>query len=145
MECVGQLAGGIAHDFNNLLSPIIGYADMGVIDARDPGIRSHFEIIRSAGTKAKNLTRQLLAFGRKQLLEFKVVNLTEQVYQFEKMLRRIIRENIQIQLSLEPAIDPIEADPSQIEQVLLNLAINAHDAMPNGGKLLIKTANTLSR
>jgi len=144
MESIGRLAGGIAHDFNNLLTPMIGYAEMALTDLNpaDPLYRD-FEEIHEAAERAKNLTGQLLAFSRRQMLEMKVVNLNKIIASFKKMLQRIIGEDVAIITSLDPDLVNIKGDPSQIEQVLMNLAVNARDAMPQGGRLTIETANVI--
>jgi len=144
MEAVGQLAGGIAHDFNNLLTAILGYTDLashGVRhDQRD--LAADLEEIRRAGERAVTLTRQLLAFSRKQVLERQIVNLNDVVQELERMLRRLIGEDIQLETVTARPLHPVIVDPGQMEQVLLNLVINARDAMPGGGTLRIETANT---
>lgn len=144
MESIGRLAGGIAHDFNNLLTPMIGYAEMALMDLNpaDPLYRD-FEEIREAAERAKNLTGQLLAFSRRQMLEMKVVNLNNIIASFKKMLQRIIGEDVEIITSLDPNLVNIKGDPPQIQQVLMNLSVNARDAMPQGGRLTIKTANVI--
>jgi two-component system cell cycle sensor histidine kinase/response regulator CckA len=142
MEAVGQLSGGIAHDFNNLLGVIIGYSE--ILEQRlPPGDPLHKEClqIKKAGQSAASLTRQLLAFSRQQILEPRVLDLNAIVLNVEKMLRRLIGEHINLKTSLEPALGSVKADQSQIEQVIINLAVNARDAMPQGGKLMIETAN----
>ncbi|MFN2508489.1 MAG: ATP-binding protein [Chthoniobacterales bacterium] len=142
MEAVGRLAGGVAHDFNNLLTAIIGYADL--INARqsnDPIVKQHADLIRKAGDQAATLTRQLLAFSRKQLLQPKVIDLNHLAVDMEKLLRRVIGERFDLQTRPEANIATVMADRSQIEQVILNLGVNARDAMPTGGKLVIRTAN----
>lgn len=142
MEAVGRLAGGVAHDFNNLLTAIIGYADL--INARapeDPVVRQHADLIHKAGEQAASLTKQLLAFSRKQLLQPRVIDLNHLVVDMEKLLRRVIGERFDLQVRPEAEIGRVMADPSQIEQVILNLGVNARDAMPTGGKLIIRTAN----
>jgi PAS domain S-box-containing protein len=140
MESVGRLAGGIAHDFNNLLSIIIGYAELLADD--QGGLISKQEAtgeIYNAAIRAKNLTQQLLAFSRKQILEMDVVDINKVITGFEKLLRRTIGEDIQVAIDLAHAPFLVKADTSQIEQVLLNLAVNARDAMPDGGNLTIET------
>jgi two-component system cell cycle sensor histidine kinase/response regulator CckA len=142
MEAIGQLAGGVAHDFNNLLTAINGYSELALrrLQPEDPLTRN-IEEVRKAGNRAASLTRQLLAFSRKQVLEPCVLNLNAVISDLEKMLRRIIGENIQLRTVLAGDLKHVKADPGQIEQVLLNLAVNARDAMPDCGKLIIETAN----
>jgi two-component system, cell cycle sensor histidine kinase and response regulator CckA len=142
MEAVGQLTGGIAHDFNNLLGVILGYSE--ILEARlDPSSKLHKNAteIRKAGHRAASLTRQLLAFSRQQVLEPKVLALNTIVTETEKMLRRLLGENIELRTVLNPTLGRVKADQGQIEQVIINLAVNARDAMPHGGKLTIETAN----
>jgi PAS domain S-box-containing protein len=141
MEAVGRLAGGVAHDLNNMLSPILGYAELLLNDfsTGDARIKS-VQAIQRAGLKARDLVRQLLAFSRKQALEVQVADLNQVILSFQQLLRRMIREDIEIQLALTPRIPPVQADVSQIEQVIMNLAVNAQDAMPEGGKLSIETS-----
>jgi CheY-like chemotaxis protein len=142
MEAVGRLSGGIAHDFNNLLGVIIGYIQ---VMKRNlvPGQPSYeyAEEIEKAGQRAVSLTRQLLAFSRQQVLEPVILNLNTRVSDMEKMLPRLIGEDIQLNLILDPVIGQVKADPGQIEQVVMNLVVNARDAMPDGGNLTILTAN----
>ena len=140
MEAVGQLAGGVAHDFNNLLTAISGYSDLGLrrLPENDP-LRRNLEEIKKASARAGSLTRQLLAFSRKQMLQAKVIDLNAIVSEMDRMLRRLIGEDIDLVTFLEPSSCRIKADPGQIEQVVLNLAVNARDAMPRGGKLTIET------
>ncbi len=142
MEAIGKLAGGVAHDFNNLLTAINGYSSLALqrIEDTDP-IKSYLEEIKKAGDRAANLTRQLLAFGRKQILQPLAVNLNDIVTDMNKMLRRLIGEDIELTAKLDPALKKIKADPGQIEQVLVNLVVNARDAMPQGGNLTIETAS----
>lgn len=142
MEAIGQLAGGIAHDFNNILGIINGYSELVL---RDPEIQeqTQFRIkeILTAGQRAASLTRQLLAFSRKLVLQPRVLSLNDVVEGMDKMLRRLLGDEIDITTKLDPCLDLVKADPGQMEQVLLNLCINARDAMPNGGSLIIETAN----
>jgi len=142
MEAVGQLAGGVAHDFNNILTAILGYADLLAegLPAADQR-REDLEEIRKAAQRAAALTRQLLAFSRKQVLELRSLDVNLLVDNMDKMLRPLLGENIQLRAVPAPKLHAVRADPNQIEQVILNLAVNARDAMPKGGKLTIETAN----
>jgi two-component system cell cycle sensor histidine kinase/response regulator CckA len=142
MEVVGRLAGGIAHDFNNLLTPIIGYSEL-MLEDLPPGnrLRGDIEEIRRSGRRAADLTRQLLAFSRKQVLQPKVLDLNEVVLGTEKLIRRLIGEDVRVQYSLAPRIGKVKVDPGQLEQVVMNLAVNSRDAMPAGGALTIETAD----
>ena len=142
MEAVGRLSGGIAHDFNNLLGVIIGYSQV-LKRSLGPEHASfeHAEEIEKAGQRAVSLTRQLLAFSRQQVLEPVVLNLNTLVTDMEKMLPRLIGEDIALKMELDTCLSQVKADPGQIEQVILNLAVNSRDAMPDGGNLLIQTAN----
>ena len=142
MEAIGRLAGGIAHDFNNLLVPMIGYVELGMLKLNpDDKLFHNLNQVKKAANRATSLVNQILAFSRKQVLEMKVLNLNETVEDFKKMLKRLIGEHIELQTFLEPNLYSVNADSSQIEQVLLNLAVNARDAMPEGGNLTIETAN----
>ena len=142
MEAVGRLAGGVAHDFNNLLTAIIGYAELIATRASSNNLaKQNAELIRKAGEQAAALTRQLLAFSRKQILQPKVIDLNELVVEMEKLLRRVIGERFDLQSQPHAEVGRVKADPSQIEQVVLNLGVNARDAMPRGGKLIIRTEN----
>ncbi len=141
LEAIGGLAGGIAHDFNNLLSVILGYTDLLLGDLPDGPLRSDLEEVRRAGERARDLTRQLLAFSRRQILEPRVLDLNTVVHGMEKMLRRLLGEGIILSLLTFTRLAKIKADPSQLEQVLMNLVVNARDAMPKGGKLAIQTDN----
>ncbi len=140
MEAVGKLAGSIAHDFNNLLTVINGHCELlkAGFDNEDDLIESIDQIHR-AGERAANLTHQLLAFSRKQVMKLCVININHLIRDIENMLQRLLGENINIETSLYPDLGNIKADPGQIEQVIMNLAINARDAMPQGGTLTIKT------
>ena len=142
MEAVGRLSGGIAHDFNNLLGVIIGYSQVlkRSLGPASPSFE-HAEEIEKASQRAVSLTRQLLAFSRQQVLDPAILNLNTLVSDMEKMLPRLIGEDIVLRFDLEPTLGQVKADPGQIEQVIMNLAVNARDAMPNGGKLTIETAN----
>jgi PAS domain S-box-containing protein len=142
MEAVGRLAGGVAHDFNNLLTVILGYGDLAIRRARgDVELVELITQMKSAGDRAATLTRQLLAFSRKQMMKPKQLNLNVVVAELGKMLHRLIGEDVVIALELESALGSVRADPGQIEQVIVNLAVNARDAMPEGGKLTIETIN----
>jgi PAS domain S-box-containing protein len=142
MEAFGQLAGGVAHDFNNLLTVILGFSELLVAKLpADDSSRSSLEQIHRAGQRAASLTRQLLAFSRKQILEPKVVDLNAVVNDTEIMLRRLIGEDVQLASVLSPTLSPVKVDPGQIEQVVMNLTVNARDAMPQGGKITIETQN----
>jgi two-component system cell cycle sensor histidine kinase/response regulator CckA len=142
MEAIGRLAGGIAHDFNNLLGVIIGYGDLVLEQAGvDNPLLKPVEQIRKAADRASVLTRQLLAFSRQQVLEMKVLNLNEVVAEMANMLPRLLGEDIHLETILDPALGQVKADQGQIEQVIMNLAVNARDAMPGGGRLLIQTRN----
>ncbi len=144
MEAVGRLAGGVAHDFNNLLTAIRGYSDLLLqqIDARSP-YRKEVEEIHKAGERASALTRQLLAFSRKQVMQPKVLDLNEVVAGMEEMLRRMVDENIDLITVLRPDLWSVQVDRGQIEQVVMNLVVNARDAIERGGKITIETGNVV--
>ena len=141
MEAVGRLAGGVAHDFNNLLTIISGYSELllGQTENDSPERKDLLEISKAA-KRAGSLTRQLLAFSRRQILQLKVINLNTVIADLDKMLRRLIGEDVELRLALDPNLGMARADPTQIEQVIMNLAVNARDAMPHGGHLLIETS-----
>jgi PAS domain S-box-containing protein len=141
MELVGSLAGGVAHDFNNLLTIITGYSALALTRKLDAELAEDIQRIKEASGKAAALTRQLLAFSRRQVLQPRNISLNTAVGHVEKLLRRTIGENIALVTSLDPQLGTVHADPAQMEQVLMNLAINARDAMPEGGKLLFETKN----
>lgn len=145
MESVGRLAGGVAHDFNNLLTVILGHVELVLEDLPklDTPLRNSIQEVKKAGERARDLTHQLLAFGRKQLLVMRNVNLNELIDDFASILERLIGEDVHITTSLEPGLGLIQADVTQIEQVLMNLAVNARDAMPSGGRLVITTSNCI--
>jgi CheY-like chemotaxis protein len=144
MEAVGQLAGGVAHDFNNLLTLINGYSELLLADARiGPVAGASARAIREAGERAATLTRQLLGFSRKSLLQPKVLDLNAVVADTTTMLRRLIGENIILTTVFTPNLRRVKIDPSQLNQVLMNLAVNARDAMPTGGRLTLETANVM--
>ncbi len=144
MEAVGQLAAGVAHDFNNLLTVVLGYSGIFLdsLPADDPG-REPMEQIRNAGERAARLTRQLLAFGRKQILAPVVLDLNSLMTETEKMLRCLIGADIELSTILQPGLGRVKVDPGQVEQVIMNLVVNARDAMPTGGCLTIQTHNTV--
>jgi len=142
MEAIGRLAGGVAHDFNNILTAIIGNTELALLnEGLDADTRSAVAEIKSAGHRAAGLTRQLLTFSRQQVVQPVVLDLNAVAADMEKMLHRVLGEDIELQLKLDPALGRTTADQSQIEQVLLNLAVNARDAMPEGGRLLVETRN----
>ena len=142
MEVVGRLAGGVAHDFNNLLTAILGNCSFLLDDLpKDDPKRADVEDIRSAGERAANLTRQLLAFSRKQVMQLKALDLNAVLADMEKLIRRLIGEDVVLQVSPAGDLPLVRADPGQMEQVVMNLAVNARDAMPKGGRLTIETRN----
>jgi len=141
VEAIGRLAGGVAHDMNNLLVPIVGYSEL-LLEHFDPNDRLYHSVkqISEAGDRCRDLVQQLLAFGRKQTLEYQAIDINHAIVDFSQLLRRTIRENVEIKTVLSPEIETINADIGQIEQVIMNLCVNAQDAMPDGGKLIIETA-----
>jgi two-component system, cell cycle sensor histidine kinase and response regulator CckA len=142
MESIGQLAGGIAHDFNNLLIPIMGYAELAKAVSPPAGERDeHLEQVIQAAKRAAGLTQQILAFSRKQILQPRVDDLNEIILEFEAMTRRIIGEDIELRTFLEPNLYRVSVDRGQVEQILLNLVVNARDALPRGGRLTFETSN----
>jgi two-component system, cell cycle sensor histidine kinase and response regulator CckA len=142
LEAIGQLAGGIAHDFNNLLTVVSGYCGLALNQLQDEEfVRHSIEEIKKAGERAASLTRQLLAFSRKQVLQPKVIDLNSVVSEMGRMLQRLIGEDIELRTVLDFKLGNVKADPGQLEQVIMNLAVNSRDAMPHGGQLTIETAN----
>jgi len=142
MEAIGRLSGGIAHDFNNMLTSILGNAELALMCmGADDSSRELLEDIKLAGEKAAILTRQLLAFSRKQVIQPQIFNLNEVVHEMDNMLRRLIGEDIDLETRLSPDLGMVETDPGQVEQIIMNLAVNARDAMPEGGRLTIETAD----
>jgi signal transduction histidine kinase len=143
MEAVGRLAGGVAHDFNNMLGVILGYTEMmsGALPPDEQRLQGYCEEVHKAGQRASTLTRQLLAFSRRQVLQPKVVALNAVVQESEGMLRRLIGEDIEVLIDLAPDLWLVKVDAGQMNQILLNLAANARDAMPGGGRLALRTGN----
>jgi PAS domain S-box-containing protein len=144
LEAVGQLAGGIAHDFNNLLTVIIGCADLMAMDGNRPAVEADhdpLDELTKAARRAAGLTRQLLAFSRRQILQPRVINLNESLKSVHAMLRRLVRENVVIALNLDPRISKVRVDPSQIDQVIVNLVLNSAYAMPEGGTITLSTCD----
>jgi len=142
MEAIGRLAGGVAHDFNNVLTAVFGYVDLLREELpQDSDAQKDLSEVRKAAERAASLTRQLLAFSRQQVLEPVVLELNELVTDFEKMLRRVIGEDVELRLALGADVGNVRADPGQLHQVIMNLVVNARDAMPTGGKLILETAN----
>jgi PAS domain S-box-containing protein len=139
MEGIGRLAGGVAHDFNNLLTAILGYADLLASEIRDPEQRTYLEEITKAGSRATALTTQLLAFARRQVVEPRLVDVNALVHDAQKMLQRLVGEDVTVDTALEPGAGAVRADPGQLQQVLVNLVVNARDAMPDGGTVRIET------
>jgi CheY-like chemotaxis protein len=144
MEAVGRLAGGIAHDFNNLLTAISGYSEFLIEGLVDERMRRHADEIRKAAARAASLTGQLLAFSRRQVLQPRALDLNAVVSDMDMMLRRLIGEDVELVTLLDATVGPVQADPTQIEQVIVNLAVNARDAMPNGGSVTIETSEALT-
>mgnify|MGYP003694582467 CR=1 FL=1 len=144
LEAIGQLAGGVAHDFNNLLTAIGGYSDLTLrcLSEDDP-LRGNLVEIKKATDRAASLTRQLLAFSRKQILEPKVLDLNSVVNDMSRMLRRLIGEDVELITDLSPDLGKVKADPGQVEQIVMNLVVNARDAMPRGGKVAVETKNVV--
>jgi PAS domain S-box-containing protein len=143
LEAIGQLAGGVAHDFNNVLTAIIGYSELLMLETDDPNTRRDLEEIRRAGNRATAITQQLLAFGRRQLLQPEVVDVNVLVGELETMLRRLVPAHVQIDVRLDRRGGCcVKADPTQIEQILMNLVVNARDAMPKGGTVTVETSST---
>jgi CheY-like chemotaxis protein len=142
MEAIGRLAGGVAHDFNNLLTVVLSYSDL-LIPTLDPTDRrrGYLEEVKRAGERGAALTRQLLAFSRQQVIEPRVLDLAQIVREMDIMIRRLVGEHIVVEASVAPDLGRIRADPSSLEQVILNLVINARDAMPEGGRLTIDARN----
>ena len=142
MEAIGVLAGGIAHDFNNLLTVIIGHSRLALDQlGRNNPLSRNIKEVAQAGARAASLTQQLLAFSRKQMLQPKVLDLNASVTGLEMMLRRLIEERIDLRIDLDPSLARVKADPAQVEQIVMNLVVNARDAMPEGGRLTIETRN----
>ena len=139
METLGRLAGGVAHDFNNLMTVVLGQVEMLSGQISDPQILKGLAAIGYAGERATAITRQLLAFGRQQVLQPKRLDLNATVEKMELMLRRLIGDNIVVSTYLQPGLNPIRVDPTQIEQIILNLAVNARDSMSKGGRLIFET------
>lgn len=142
MQAIGQLAGGVAHDFNNLLTGVMGYSSMLLQQMGDDNpYRDKVKQISRAAERAAGLTRQLLAFGRKQMLDVRVVDINAAIREFEPFLRRLIGEDIEFETVLDASVGRVKGDPGQLEQIIMNLAVNARDAMPSGGKMTIETAD----
>jgi two-component system cell cycle sensor histidine kinase/response regulator CckA len=144
MDAIGRLAGGVAHDFNNILTTILGYSELILRRAEgDRRIRDNAQEIQKAADRAASLTRQLLAFSRKQTLQPQVLDLNAIVSEMDRMLRRLITESVYLDVRLESGLWRTKTDPGQVQQVIMNLAVNARDAMPSGGTLTIETANAI--
>src|ERR1044071_1129824 len=141
MHAIGQLAGGVAHDFNNLLTVISGHVELLLAQSADQSARDRLIEVKQASEKAASLTRQLLAFSRRQVLRSRVVNLNDVIGSLTGMLTRLIKESVELTFNPGENLGSVRADPHEIERVLLNLTVNAQDAMPGGGKLVIETSN----
>ncbi|MBI3403820.1 MAG: PAS domain S-box protein [Acidobacteria bacterium] len=141
MEAIGRLAGGIAHDFNNVLTAILGFTELLLGRVDDPGLIADLKEVKDAGERAGRLTRQLLAFSRKQVMAPQILDLNLVVVHVERMLQRVIGEDVHLSVEPAPSLAPVKADPGLVEQLLMNLAVNARDALPKGGRLTIRTAN----
>jgi two-component system cell cycle sensor histidine kinase/response regulator CckA len=141
-EAIGQLAGGIAHDFNNMIGAVLGWAEIG-LDETEPEARlhRHFDKIRHQAIRAAALTRQLLAFARRQILEPRNLDLNQNVAETLSLLEKVIGSDIEIKTKWAPDLTLVRADPTQVDQLLMNLCINARDAMPEGGRLIIETGD----
>jgi len=143
MEALGSLAGGVAHDFNNLLTTILGYTELLMMRYDDPALREDLGEIKKAGERASSLTQKLLAFSRKQIVEAKVLDLNAVVADLDRILRRLLGPGVRLESRLDPRIGHVKADAGQLEQVLLNLLVNARDAMPEGGDIVVETGSAL--
>ena len=144
MEAIGTLAGGIAHDFNNMLTAVMNYAYLGQMKlCQEDPLSDYFGEIQKASERAANLTRKLLLFSRQQVIEPKVLSLNELILDMDRMLRRLIGESIEMVVLPGPDLGQVKVDPGHMEQVLVNLVVNAGDAMPEGGKLIIKTSGEI--
>ncbi|QXE88607.1 PAS domain S-box protein [Geomonas nitrogeniifigens] len=144
MESIGQLAGGVAHDFNNMLSVMLGYAQLSLLEAPEATpLRLYLQEIIKAGERSRDMVRKLLAFSRKEIISPRAVNLNEHCLETEKTLSRLIGEEVRFGFAPDPALWTVKIDPSQVDQILMNLAVNARDAMPDGGMLTIKTENVI--
>jgi len=143
MEAVGQLAGGVAHDFNNILQAIMGYGEMALLESKGTSVSTKLEEVMKAAERATVLVKQLLAFSRRQVLELENLNMGIVVTDFSKMIQRVIGEDIAFNIHSEPGLKTVHADKGQIEQIIMNLCVNARDAMPDGGALTIETGNSV--
>jgi two-component system, cell cycle sensor histidine kinase and response regulator CckA len=144
MEAIGRLAGGVAHDFNNLLTAIIGYSELALEEpVLTDSARRDLEEIHKAAQSAAGLTRQLLAFSRRQMLQPQTLDVNDVIRRMESLLRRLIGEDVELVTRLSSTLAAVHADPTQIEQIILNLAVNARDAMPSGGRLIVETTNVV--